>query len=299
MNRFTLLELNAFNAVVTEGSYQAAGKRLRRTHPTIYAAIKNLEQQLNLELFDRSSYRVKLTDSGQAFHIKVTQLLSEAKALDEFSEQLRTGEETDLSIVIGDACPDTHLLPFLNQTINQFPNTKFHFYHESISGPWEKLLNREADLIIHHIDKSNVQFEYVELFPVDFIPVVAPGYLPFPVSNSITPNQMLEMRQSILRDSSKQTQSTDYFLLNGTKRCTVDTQELKKELILSKMAWGRLPDYLIRDQLHDGSLLSIEGKHFQRNTAEIVLARLRERTHGPVLQTIFESAQTYLWTDAL
>lgn len=299
MNRFTLLELNAFNAVVTEGSYQAAAKTMCRTHPTIYAAIKNLEQQLDIVLFDRSSYRAKLTDSGRAFHVKVTHLLAEVKALDEFSEQIRTGEETDLSIVIGDACPDSRVLPFLSQSIDQFPNTKFHFYHESISAPWEKLLNREVDLIIHHIDKTDVQFEYIELFPVNFIPVVSPGYLPFPINDSITPNQMLEMRQCIIRDSSKQPGSIDYFLLNGTKHCSVDTQELKNELIVSKMAWGRLPDFLIRDQLKDGRLVSIEGKHFKQNTAEIVLARLRGRIHGPVLQHLFEAARTYPWTEEL
>ncbi len=295
MNRFTLLELNAFNAVVTEGSYQAAAKKLCRSHPTIHAAIKKLELQLGVELFDRSSYRVELTESGRAYHVKVTHLLSEAHSLDEFSVQLQTGEETDISIVIGDACQDSRVLPFISHFINRFPNTKFHLYHESISGPWEKLLNREVDLIIHHIDKTNFDFEYIELFPVEFIPVVAPGYLPFPVSASITPNQMVEMRQCIIRDSSKRHKSIDYFVLNGTKRCTVDTQEAKKELIVSQIAWGRLPDFLIQDQLRDGELISVEGKHFKRNAADIVLARLRDRTYGPVLQDIFESARSYDW----
>lgn len=297
MNRFTLHELNAFNAVVTEGSYQAAAKRLSRTHPTIHAAIKNLERQLDVVLFDRSAYRAKLTDSGKSFHAEVVLFLAEAQALDEFSEQLRTGQETDLTIVIGDACPDNFVLPFLFPIVNRFPHTKFHFYHESISGPWNKLLNRKADLIFHHIDKANVDFEYVDLFCVDFIPVVAPGYLPFPVTKSITPPEMLDMRQCIIRDSSKRTQSVDYFLLKGSKRCTVDTQELKTNLILSKVAWGRLPEYLIKNHLQNGKLLSIEGEHFRRNTAEIVLARLRERTHGPVLQHIFESAGSYAWHD--
>lgn len=295
MHRFSLNELIAFDAVVTEGGYQAAARRLSRTHPTIHAAVRNLEQQLDVALFDRSAYRVKLTDNGKAFHARVTLFLAEARALDEFSEQLRTGQETDLTIVIGDACAEQDVLPFLLPNIDNFPHTKFHFYHESITGPWNKLLSRQADLIFHHIDKTNTDYEYIDLYSVDFIPVVAPNYLPFPTNASITPSQMLDMCQCIIRDSSSVGRSVDYFVLSGGRRCSVDTQELKKKLILSKLAWGRLPEFLIVEQLRDGSLLSIEGEHFKRNTAEIVLARLRDRTHGPVLQHIFQSAKNYDW----
>jgi len=299
VHRFTLLELVAFDAVVVEGSYQAAARRLRRTHPTIHAAIKNLERQLDVVLFDRTAYRATLTDSGRAFHAKVVLFLGEARALDEFSEQLRSGQETDLTIVIGDACPAKYVLPFLLSSINDFPNTKFHFYHESISGPWDRLASHQADLIFHHIDKTNVDFEYVDLFSVDFIPVVAPGYLPFPLNTALTPADMLDLRQCIIRDSSPRDRSVDYFVLRGSRRCTVDTQELKAKLILSRAAWGRLPQFLIEDQMKNGALLSIEGEHFKRNTAEIVLARLRDRTHGPVLQHIFESARNYSWNNVV
>lgn len=66
----------------------------------IHAAVKNLERQLDVVLFDRTAYRAKLTDNGKAFHAKVALFLGEARALNEFSDQLRTGQETDLTIVI-------------------------------------------------------------------------------------------------------------------------------------------------------------------------------------------------------
>lgn len=43
---FSLHELACFDAVIAEGSFQAAADRLHRTHPAVYAAVKNLEHRL-------------------------------------------------------------------------------------------------------------------------------------------------------------------------------------------------------------------------------------------------------------
>ena len=56
----TLHQLQCFDAVVAEGGFQQAAEKLRRTQPTVFAAVKNLESQLGLVLLDRSGYRVAL-----------------------------------------------------------------------------------------------------------------------------------------------------------------------------------------------------------------------------------------------
>src|SRR5438094_1402739 len=64
----TLHQLECFDAVVSEGKFQAAAQKLRRSQPSISAAVKNLEDQLGLTLLDRSGYRVALTEAGRSFH---------------------------------------------------------------------------------------------------------------------------------------------------------------------------------------------------------------------------------------
>ena len=49
MDGLTLHQLRCFDAVVAEGSFQAAAARLGRTHPTIFTAVKNLEGQIGLQ----------------------------------------------------------------------------------------------------------------------------------------------------------------------------------------------------------------------------------------------------------
>jgi DNA-binding transcriptional LysR family regulator len=73
----TIQQLQCFDAVVTEGGFQAAAEKLRRSQPSVSQAVRNLEQQLGLSLLDRSGYRVTLTETGRSFHGRARVLLHE------------------------------------------------------------------------------------------------------------------------------------------------------------------------------------------------------------------------------
>lgn len=65
-------QLRYFIAVVETGSFTKAAKRVFVTQPTLSAGIKKLETDLGSKLFDRTSKRVFLTESGTRFvpHVK-------------------------------------------------------------------------------------------------------------------------------------------------------------------------------------------------------------------------------------
>ena len=65
MDALTLHQLQCFDAVVSEGGFQAGAEKLRRSHSTVFTAIKNSEGQLGLKLLNRQGYRVALTDAGR------------------------------------------------------------------------------------------------------------------------------------------------------------------------------------------------------------------------------------------
>ena len=132
----TIHQLLCFDAVVSEGSFQAAAAKLHRTHPTVFAAVKNLEAQLGLTLLDRGGYRVALTDAGRSFHERTRVFLRELGALRHHAEQLAVGEESELRVVIGDLCPLPEMLGLLRRFFDERPGTRLHLHFEAISGPW-------------------------------------------------------------------------------------------------------------------------------------------------------------------
>lgn len=284
----TLHQLQCFEAVVSEGSFQAAAEKLRRTQPSVSTAVRNLEEQLQLALLDRSGYRVKLTEAGRSFHERTRLFLHDARRLRDHARQLSTGEETELSVVIGDTNPLPETLGLLRSFFDSRPGTRLHLHFESISGPLERLLDGEADLILHHIDKSDPRLEFIDLFRAKVVPVVAPHFLKFPISKSITPERMRDYVQCVIRDSARHSPPRDFYLVEGARTWTVGDQLMKRELILQGMGWGHMPRFLIEQDLRDKRLLSIAGKHFPGAEVELVAARRRDAPHGPVANRLWQ-----------
>ena len=283
----TIHQLQCFDAVVTEGSFQAAAEIMRRAQPSVSLAVRNLEAQLGLSLLDRSGYRVSLTEAGRSFHGRARVFLHELRALKTHASQLAMGEESELRVVIGDLCPLPENLALLRRFFDSCPATRLHLHFEAISGPWERLFDEEADLILHHIDKSDPRFEYMDLFKVRLIPVVSPAFLRFPISRAITPEAMRDYVQCVIRDTARRSPPQDYYLLEGARSWTVSDQLMKKELIVQGMGWGHLPHYLIEQELNDGGLLPITGEYFKGGHVELVAARRRDAPHGPIANRLW------------
>ncbi len=287
MTPMTLQEILCFDAVVREGGFQGAALALNRSHAAVFAAVAKLEQSLGLTLFDRGGYRVALTEAGRSFHRKAQVLLGDLEALDLHARQLASGEETRLRVILGDVCPIDRGLGLLGAFFAGAPNTRLDLHFETISGPWERLFEDAADLILHWVDKADPRLEWIDLGVVSFIPVVAPGFLPFPVTDAITPTQMRDLTQCIIRDTARGADKPSFHVLEGAPQCTVADHRMKKEVIVRGMAWGHLPDFMIQDELRSGALMAITGRHFPGVQSELVAARRRDRPHGPVAERLW------------
>ncbi len=115
-----LFQLEAFLAVVREGSFSAAAKALYRTQPAISQTIKKLEDEIGRPLFDRSSRRGVLTDTGRvlADHAeRLVNLRQRALAALDDVRQLRTGRLT----VAANELTCLYLLPILHEYRRLYP----------------------------------------------------------------------------------------------------------------------------------------------------------------------------------
>jgi DNA-binding transcriptional LysR family regulator len=288
MDGVTIHQLRCFDAVVREGGFQAAAAKLRRSHSTVFTSIKNLESQLGLRLLDRDGYRVTLTEAGKSFHDRTRVFLHEAKRLRDHAAQLAMGEESELRVIIGDVSPLPETLGLLRRFFDHCPATRLHLHFEAISGPWERLFDGEADLIFHYVEKNDPRLEFADLFTVKIVPVVAPNFLRFPISRSIRPEQLRDYVQCVIRDTARHSEPRNYYLVEGARSWTVSDQLMKKELILQGMGWGHMPRYLVEQNLRDGGLLAITGKHLKGGQAELVAARRRDTPHGPVANRLWQ-----------
>jgi DNA-binding transcriptional LysR family regulator len=284
----TLSQLRALEAVVAEGSLQGAATKLGRSHPALHSAIRALEQSLGFLLFDRSGYRLSLTAEGAAFLSRARRVLGEMDELAAFARHIASGEESELRIVIGDVSPLPQMLALLKEFFARHPRTQLHLRFETLSAPWELLAAGEVDLILHHMPEGDARFETIPLHSVRLIPVVAPGFLPFPKEEA-TACRMRELLQCVIRDTGSNPAARSYFVLEGARTCSVSDQIMKKEVIVQGLAWGHMPDYLIGDELADGRLLSFSNESFRGSVVELAAARMASRPQGPIATRLWDA----------
>ena len=285
MDKFTVHQLRCFDAVVTRGSFQAAADQLCRSQPTVFAALKTLEEHVGMPLLDRSGYRVVPTAAGSAFHERAAGVLLEYARLERHAGQVGMGRETALTVVVGDLCPPGPTLALLRRFFDSNPDTRLHLHVEALGGPWERLRDGDADLVFHHGERGDPALEFIALHSVRLVPVVAPGFLAGPVDG---PGQMRDYLQCIIRDSARHSAPHDYYVLDGARQCTVGDQLMKKEIIVQGMGWGHLPDYLVEAELRSGALLALPARHFPGGQVELVVARRRDVVHGPVAAQLWQ-----------
>lgn len=287
MSEPTLLQLQCFAALVAHGSFSAAATHLNRTHPTVHAALKSLEEQLGITLLDRGGYRVTLTTEGAAFHARTLLFLRQFEELKREAAQLAAGEEPELRVVVGDLCPLPETLGMLRRFFGASTGTRLNLMVETISGPWERLDDGDCDLIFHHLDKPDPQVEAIPLFAVKLVPVAAPGFFSGQISDALTPDDMRPYMQCVIKDTSRRPLQASYYLIEGARTCNVADQLMKRELILQGLAWGHLPVHLVLADLKANRLLSLEGRHLRGATLQHYAARRRDVAHGPVAERLW------------
>jgi len=287
MTPLSLAQLRALDAIVSAGSLQAAAIKLGRTHPTLHAALNSMEQIIGFKLFDRTGYRLALTPAGSAFLQRARRVLSETDDLKAFAKHVAAGEESELRVVVGDLSPLPEMLGLLKTFFAAQPQTRLHLQFETLSAPWELLVDDRVDLILHHVPDGDARFETLPLRRVTLIPVAAPGFLPFPIAAARV-ERMRDLVQCVIRDSATNPLPRNYFVLEGARTCTVSDQMMKKEVIVQGLGWGHMPDYLVADELADGTLISFANENFRGSVVRLVAARKVGRPHGPIAAKLWD-----------
>ena len=293
-----LLDLRCFDAVVREGSFQRAARALNRSHPSVFAAVRRLEARVGLTLLDRTGYRAVPTEKGWSFHRQAAIILADAARLSAHARVLATGAEPVIRVVLGDLCPRPLVLKLLSAFFADLPGTRLHLDHEAVGGPAERLREGTADIVFHRVERADLTIERIDLQEVRLLPVAAPGFLPDELVTRAEPQHLRAFTQCVIRDTARGGGREDHFLVEGAHRCTVPDHAMKRDLILHRMAWGHLPDFLIADDLAAGRLIRVGGPALPGATEVVAAIRRVDRASGPVAERLWRHIAERLNDDA-
>jgi len=155
------------------------------------------------------------------------------------------------------------------------------------------LLDGNADIVIASMD--GVPIDQVEALPfatVNIIPVAHPDYEPAKINAIKTTREMQSYVQVVVADSSKSNKKQSRDLLPGGLRWTVSDFAAKKEIILAKMGWGGIPEYLIEKELANRKLVRLDIEGFPIRQSQLYKIRRKKIDIGIVAQSIWDNLKT-------
>ena len=142
----TLDQLRAFVAVTEEGSFSAAARKLKRVQSAVSTAMANLESQLGIPVWDRTTKVARLTEQGAALLGAARRVLAEVDGLRRLTDGMAHGLEPTVSLCLDALFPLQALLDLCRAFAVEFPAVDLRIDTQVMSAVSARVLDGTASL---------------------------------------------------------------------------------------------------------------------------------------------------------
>jgi DNA-binding transcriptional LysR family regulator len=274
-------QLRTFLAAADEGSFSAAGRKLRRAQSVVSQTLANLEAQIGVRLFDRSSRYPVLTEEGAALLVEARLVV---KGMEGFKAKARTiaeGLEPELSVVVDVMYPMESLTLAVGLFRTAFPHTPLRLYVEALGAVVQPVLEGTCRLgIVGSMPVIPDAVEGEKLLDVPMVTVTGPSH-PLASSRGVIRTRELERHvQLVLTDRTTLTGGKTYGVLSPLTWKLADLGA-KHAFLRAGFGWGHMPLAMVRGDIEAGSLVQIQIENFQPDTPPIAMFAVHRKDSPP------------------
>ena len=164
-----LHKLKGFHAVAQHGGFTAAARRLHLTQPTISLQVKSLENELGVQLLERDSRRVRLTQEGQVLFELATKLFETESQMDAvFQDGIRLQPAT-LSLATNQSVAAHILPPRLEVFTTRFPKVEINIHNLRTADILQSVKDGSIDVGIILIDPQEPGIAARQVLPYEMV----------------------------------------------------------------------------------------------------------------------------------
>ncbi|MBQ0945957.1 LysR family transcriptional regulator [Ideonella sp. 4Y16] len=264
------------DAIARTGSFAAAARELGKVPSALTYSVRQLEDALDVLLFDRRSRQAKPTAAGEELLAEGRRLLAEMDAVANRVRRVATGWETQLTVAADGVLSRLTLLELCEafyalrpDEAEQGPGTRLRLRTEVLAGTWEALVSGQADLALGvPLESAAPGIELAPLGDLPFVFAVAPHHPLAALPEPLPDDAILRHRAVAVADSAQRLSPITVNLLPGQDVLTVSSMQAKIEAQLRCLGCGFVPEPLVRDHLRGGRLVA---KTVQRQRRQVRL----------------------------
>jgi len=295
---FTLDQLRALISVIEEGSFSAAARKLHRVQSAISTAMANLETQLGVPLWDRTTKVAKLTDQGQSVLAAARKICTEVDALRKLAAGMALGLEASVSLCVDILFPLTALVNLCEQFRAEFPSVDLRVDTQTMTGVSARVIDGSATIGVASPMGVTAGLERKVLTTILMVPVVAPQHPLAARRGPIPTTQLRDSIQLVLSELQGEGHPDQAVLSSRTWR--VRDLHTKHALLRAGLGWGNLPEHLVRDDLRDRRLVKIAVEAWGEDEHKLYLSAVyrADVTFGPAHRWLLDHLEHLCLRDA-
>lgn len=255
--RITLKHLEVFVATALDGSTRAAAARVSRSQSAASASLVELEQLLEVELFDRVGRRLVLNENGRSFLPKAASVIESAGELEHmFHGHHAAPLRVAASMTIGE-----HILPPLIAFWKEsHPNSSVQLHIANTTEVLNAVASFDADIGFIEGPQTHADLTVRDWTSDEMVIVASPSHLLAGISASRA--DLREARWAMRERGSGTREAADRWLLAQIGNVQVDfelgTPEAIKALVASGDALAVLPRHSVSMALARGELVELK-----------------------------------------
>lgn len=260
--KFTLRHLQVFLAVAREQSISRAAESLNMSQSATSAAVQELEHRYEIQLFDRSSKRLRLNHFGSAIRIKAEALMSHAKEFDaELLDKKDNGSlRIGASLTIGNYLAAKYLAVYMQQ----HPEAKVEMDVVSTPDVVAKVLNFSIDVGLIEADMHHDDLLFQPWREDNMIVFCAPNH-PLAKKKSLSDKDILKASWILREPGSGLRLTFDRSMQGLLPKMHISLEfthnEAIKNAVKTGLGIGCLSEIAIADEIQQGLLVPLTLKN--------------------------------------
>ncbi|MDF1644007.1 MAG: LysR family transcriptional regulator [Pseudomonadales bacterium] len=270
--RYTLRQLQVFLAIAHQQNVSKAAVQLNLSQSAASSALKELEQQFDLQLFDRIGKRLQLNEQGRLIRPKAERLLAEAVELEQaLSEQADTSNlRVGATLTIGNYLA----VNIMAEMMRQQPDAHINLEVANTSTISQKVLNYDLDIGLIEGELQNTDLEVTPWRDDELAVFCSPEH---PLVKKVLANRRITDKDLlavnwILREAGSGTQQTFERAMHGILPNLKIVHELQhteaiKRAVEANLGIGCLSEITLKEEFERGTLvrLPVPQRNFKRS----------------------------------
>ncbi len=286
----SLDQLRTFIAAADEGSFSAGGRRLRRAQSVVSQTLANLEAQLGVKLFDRSSRSPVLTKQGVALLAEARAVVSGMDVFKARAKGLSDGLEPELSVVVDVMFPLERLTAAVAAFQEEFPAVPLRLNVEALGAVLQPVIEgRCAFGVMGTLPTAPAELTREQLLTVGMAFVASPTHPLASLKGPIPTRVLAKYRQLVLADRSELSQGKDFGVLSPNTWRLADLGA-KHAFLRAGLGWGGMPVGMIKADLAKRSLVKIRLEDILEGMLVMAMSAVfrTDRPPGPAGRWLIE-----------